>query len=739
MASQRMNFLCGRRNLKLYFPRRTGSGRDGAVVFSRTLARAALIVLALLALQFARPTLAQTSSWNGGTGNWSVPGNWTAGVPNSSTAIASISVIPSAVTLDQDATVLGLSLGPSDSLTVGSGFALSVVSKSGFLESSGTLVNNGTITGVAASGGVPAFEANINNASGVIRGEFQLNGAATITGGILASDNFSVGSFGANLNGVQIGTSTFTTFFASGELDLEGAVTNVGTLQLGNTAALSGTSLQNTGTIDAFGAASLFNLTVTNTGGLVSTEPGGTLTLDGATITGGVVAGNIAALHGGGVDTVQLGTTTVGTTLSAGSNLVISNTVTNSNDLFLGNGSQLSGSGRIVNNGAIASLSSESATISVGVNNSGGIIFTKPGGTLTFDGINIGGGTVEGQIIAANGARLTNVSIGQTIADNTTLLSGTLGIADTVGGVVLNNGVLTLGNGSTGATLLSLNTTQFIAGHLVITPGTIVNNGSILGGGNLDVPILNQGLIFASNPNVPLVLSGTISNPNLTGSVGGTFFTALTLNNVTVNANSFGIKEGTFNGVGTIVIDQPGSAFTNVGGKVTPGLDAPGTLSLIGNYSQTAITGSTPVPGSIDFLLGGGQSGQYSAFDISGFATFDQGSVLQAEFFNGFDPSADCPTAFGLCDTFDVLDSSGLFRTGGFSLLGGDIVYDLPTLPVGLSWEEVQTPDDIELKIFGSSGGTGGSATPEPGSLLLFGTGLCGMGFLVRKRFTRAS
>src|SRR4051812_45387034 len=71
----------------------------------RARARRAAIALAAagaVALPHAQRTLAQ-STWNGGNGNWSSPGSWTGGVPNSAAARAFIdggNVINSVVTLD---------------------------------------------------------------------------------------------------------------------------------------------------------------------------------------------------------------------------------------------------------------------------------------------------------------------------------------------------------------------------------------------------------------------------------------------------------------------------------------------------------------------------------------------------------------------------------------------------------------------------------------------------------------
>ena len=82
----------------------------------------ALVTMAVLTLG-AQNAHAQSSSWNGGTGDWSVPGNWTpTGVPNSPTTDVSItgtSSIPSSVALDNlSPTVHNLSLDSFSTLSI---------------------------------------------------------------------------------------------------------------------------------------------------------------------------------------------------------------------------------------------------------------------------------------------------------------------------------------------------------------------------------------------------------------------------------------------------------------------------------------------------------------------------------------------------------------------------------------------------------------------------------------------
>jgi hypothetical protein len=377
--------------------------------------------------------------------------------------------------------------------------------------------------------------------------------------------------------------------------------------------------------------------------------------------------------------------------------------------------------------------------LAVSVNNSGGTLQGGTGGgVLTLDGHTVSLGILTGQFGGINGATLNNVQLGGSSADVVTLTDrSTFGIRNTVGLTVTNLGTLNLGNGGAGVTLNSLLTLQLIGGQLIFTPGTLQNGdgtfadrfATIQGGGTLNVPVISNGIIIANNASMPLVIARDVTDPNglsvLRAIDGGT----LTIDPATVNGQLLSIDHGsTLNGIGTIhVNDNVGNA-----GVVAPGLGAPGTLTIDGTYTQTS--NFTSGTGVLDFLLGGGQAGQYSVLDVTEFALFDTGSIIEAEFFNGFDPSADCGPTFGVCDSFDVLHlTNGFIETNGAFGIAG-LVFQLPLLPDGLSWEELDLNHrDLVLEVTGAAGT---SPVPEPASLLLLCSGLL-IGFGAKKYLRR--
>src|SRR5579859_2375975 len=69
-----------------------------------------------------------TDNWNGGTGNWSTPSNWSAGVPNGNfnVFIDAGNPLTSIVTLDISTAINNLTIDSDDSLAISDNHALTV-------------------------------------------------------------------------------------------------------------------------------------------------------------------------------------------------------------------------------------------------------------------------------------------------------------------------------------------------------------------------------------------------------------------------------------------------------------------------------------------------------------------------------------------------------------------------------------------------------------------------------------
>ena len=69
-----------------------------------------------------------TDNWKGGSGNWSVSSNWSAGVPNGNfnVFIDNGNALASPVTLDMNAAINNLTIDSDDSLAISDNHALTV-------------------------------------------------------------------------------------------------------------------------------------------------------------------------------------------------------------------------------------------------------------------------------------------------------------------------------------------------------------------------------------------------------------------------------------------------------------------------------------------------------------------------------------------------------------------------------------------------------------------------------------
>jgi hypothetical protein len=514
----------------------------------------------------------------------------------------------------------------------------------------------------------------------------------------------------------------------------------------------------------------------------------GTLSLNGVSIVGGAIGGQVTATNGATFNGTTIGAQgegfsggPFGVTLTDGSSVALRGTNTilagDGGGLTLGAGGAgvtITGSGTLINNnfitgtGSISPSITNNATITVGALTSGGPFDPEivGSGTLSLNNVDNATGNViiatnatldlhgqisGGQITAelyvpsagANGSTLSaedNAVLNGVTINPDSLASGfgiptavtvtggsTLGIK----GTVTNNVNLILGTGLSGATLNDVTTTRVFLGNLITTDGSIVNNGTIQGGGNINVAIANNGAIIANDPYAPLVLSGNVTNPNDLSTLQAVNGGNLRLNSATVIAEQVTVGYGSvLSGNGTITINGLSGDVDN-SWIVAPGKSqtfTPGTLKINGNYFQEAGAG-------LSFILDDDAAGDYSQLDVNGFAILTPGTTISASFGIGFDPFSTCQYVTGICETYDVLNGDISDITDASQLS-----YFLAGSSDGLTWEEVIQNNELLLELMGlgetptggsgGSGGNGGSGgsgsggtspTPEPSSLLLLG------------------
>jgi hypothetical protein len=543
----------------------------------------AVILLMGLALPTAHAQQVSTS-WNGGTGNWSNSTDWTpATVPNNNattTYSVTVNVPSSVVTMDLlNDTIDNLSLGSTNLLIIGGDNSLNLIS--------GASYNNGL---VLIGGALTTAATFTNNGSLSMNFSFP-NADATLTNSGTFI-NASSGSIGTNgFGNVITNTGTFTNF---GSLTPNSAFLNYGTTynsgEIGLLPAGSGDgSIGNfgtfvntgTGTIDASGAGILNNGMFDNFGNLR----------------------NVALINNFGI-------------------LNNNNSITNL--LIIENFGTLTNTGTIINQ--VESLSgdvSELDNFGTLNNASGAYIINNE----KIDNLTLGTFTNLGTLDNNSGASFTNT------------------------GVLLNAGTLN-------------------------NYGTLTNNGTFANSGA--VTISGSGL-FTTSTNFTQTAGSTVVDGTLTAS----------------NGSIVNILGGTLGGAGTI------NGNVLMGGTLMPG-DAPGTLTILGNYEQTSV-------GIFDEII----SAQSQSFlDVSGSVTLDPGSLLEITLLNGFDP---------LNQTFSIMD---------FASLNGQFANGASFWDDGFLWDITYRQHEVDVTAV---------EAPEPSSVLLLLIGLAASISLGYRRIGKSS
>ncbi len=564
-----------------------------------------------------------TSTWNGTTGNWTDTGRWTTPsapgtFPNNGGSTYDAIQTAGTITLNQNITIQkftlsggqlqvvsnfttneqftwsggGISVGGGATLTNASGslFTTNFDGLMGVFNSgNGTFNNAGTFTKSGGTGTTDisntsnGFTVAFNN-TGIVNAD---SGKLSINGGGTSTGVFNVAS-GATLqfgrSGVGGGTQTLTAASSvngAGNLSFDGGTTNLnGDYNL--TGALSATG--GTGNI------TLVNETATS----VAVSGGGTLNLNGGTITASTFNMSAAGTRGG------TGTLTVTglSTLSSNGGAINGGTTNAQGGISFNGGGTLSlvGASTVLNNSGAANWTS--GTIRVGA---GGTLNNLSGGTFTtnFDGLlrvdsggngtfnNAGtftksGGTGTTNISdVSNGFRVTFNNTGTVNANSGTLAFLTLNMQD---------GTLT------GAATANASTFNWSGGTLSGTGSTTVASGTITttGAKGLDRTLNNTGT---------MTFTGTL------GSGGQVEFgVGNSTPGVINNSGTFNLSSGASFQIANA---NAGHAINNSGNwNVSGG----GFTNTVNTGIQFNNSGAVSVTGSSTFVtLGGGtQTGSFS-------------------------------------------------------------------------------------------------------------------------------
>jgi outer membrane autotransporter protein len=465
------------------------------------------------------------------------------------------------------------------------------------------------------------------------------------------------------------GASAFTinTMFGN-VLNIQGAgiVNNSGQTQ---TIINSGVIFAPGGITEFFNTATAGNTTITNNGGVGnSSAPGGLTEFFNTSTAGGATISNNGGA-GGGIFSGPGGLTEFFNTSTAGSATITNNggeARFSSGGLTEFFNTSTAGSATITNNGGVSAFAGEGVTAFINTSTAGSATIISNGGTggdsggLTFFSDSSDGGTARA-ITNGNGSfdisKLTTAGMGigsiegsgNYFLGSKTLSVGGNNLSTTVSGVIQDGSIF--GAGATGGSLTKVGT-----GTLTLTGVNIYSGGTNLNGGilavNSDLNLGTGALSFNGGTLETLAAGGgIISSKAITLNAGGGTFladagTKSTLSGVirgTGNLVKLGTGTLTLSGTntytgattinaGSLIVDgsiASSQTHVNAGGllggqgslggslvnngSVSPG-NSPGTLTVIGNYTQNAT-------GTLRIEIAGLAPSQHDLLAINGHAS----------------------------------------------------------------------------------------------------------------------
>ena len=440
------------------------------------------------------------------------------------------------------------------------------------------------------------------------------NGQLNITGFVTVGGNdFTLGGGNATLL-VEAGSAVT----ATGDLYLATGIGSSGTLTLTG----AGTTWMNTGQQVLVGGSGNGTLNVLN-GAVLSSVAGSSPT------------GSAGVVGYGFYTPTATGTATVDGAGSQwnlnGGGLIVGEYGTGTSSLTISNGGLVTG-----------------GIGTIGYDNTGNSIVTvESAGQWTMTGdLYVGGRTLNSTTGVGSGT--LNVTSGGTVTDVNAVLAFSTGSTGTVtvtgaNSQWNNSGSLTIGDAGTGSLTVTNNATVTAGGALTVGPnGTLTDNATVKVGTTTPTgTATNAGTVTIGSKGTMTLLSGwTYVQTGGSTQVDGSLTVPI------LNLNG-GLLSGT-GAIGSLA--APAMVMNNAG--IVKGGDSPGTLNIIGNYTQA-------LNGTLLTQIAGTGPGNYGVLDISGSAALD--GTLDISLLNGFTPTAG--------ETFVILDSSAL--SGTFSTVDG--------------------------------------------------------------------
>jgi hypothetical protein len=441
--------------------------------------------------------------------------NATLSVAVSTIEIGTTTTTGTVLTLDDGTTIT------NGNLIIDSGNTLDIESSAGATLDGVNVTNSGTI--------------QVDGAASPTTVTLVLDGGSTITGGDLLIH--SPGSPGEGIVEIETGGATFddVTVTNHNELKIDSSVT----LTLTGGASINGGTIVDNGTILVTSSSEIENATVNGGGDITVT--GGTLSLSGVTLDDVTLAGsfsnsdsltidgtvtlNGATISGGTIDDTPTGTLSIST-----ASTIESATVDGGGDITVASGQILTLSGVTLDDVTLAGSFSNSDTLTIdgtvtlnGATISGGTIDDTPTGTLsvstasTIESATVDGGgditVASGQILTLSGVTLDDVTLAGSVTNSDTL---------TIDGMVTLNGA-TISGGTIDDTA---------TGTLSVITLSTIESATVDGGGDITVAS-GQVLTLSGVTLDDVTLAGSFSNSD-TLTIDGT----VTLNGATISGGT---------------------------------------------------------------------------------------------------------------------------------------------------------------------------------------------------------
>ncbi len=582
-----------------------------------------------------------------------------------------------------------------------------------------TLNSSGTIqtdTGVAAtySGVVSGSGSLIKSGVGTLQltGNNLYSGGTNINAGLLQiGDNSALGNGGTITFGG--GTLELLTAFGTASLTHSILINNASTAVVqtdsGVNATITGTVTGNGSFTKAgpgtliFASNAIYSGVTAITDGTLGISGNGTISLSEAVNIGATGVFDITAYTGNAVTIGNLIGAT-GSSIHLGSNTLITKATVST--IYSGS---IDGSGGSLIKQGTSKLTLAGANTYTGLTRidagtlalSGNLTSSLPGGVALapagaiFDLTGFTGTTLTIGSLSGGGPT-SFLNLGTTSLDVNTAVSSIFAGVITGSGSLVKDGVgtLTLQGASTysgGTTIhagtLSVSTNPNLgsnAGTLTITGGSLLATGSFSTLRTLTIPTGDTGTVAVTAGNEldwqgNITGTGTLAKTNtgLLRIVSNTTFAG----NALVNGGTLGV-DGSFlvpitvNEAGTLIGTGTVGSVTN-NGRVSPGNNSVGTLSIAGDYTQNA-------PGNLQI-------------DISDTGSSDLNAITGDAFLNGTLTVNPLPGSFFAgSHVYTVIDTAGSSGVvGAFSNL---VVLD-PTLQIGIIYDPAINPTRVLLGI----------------------------------------